>query len=129
MIIETLTCLAMNIYFEARSESTLGQHAVAQVTMNRVASDKYPNSVCDVVWQSGQFSWTNDGKSDVPKNKEAWEKAKHIAKLTLEDSTRERFFIPPEVLYYHANYVKPYWAKKFVVVKKYGNHIFYRSKT
>ena len=80
MIIETLTCLAMNIYFEARSESTLGQHAVAQVTMNRVASDKYPNSVCDVVWQSGQFSWTNDGKSDVPKNKEAWEKAKHIAK-------------------------------------------------
>lgn len=80
------TCLALNVYFESRSEaSVLSQFAVAQVTMNRVMSDKYPNSICDVVWQKGQFSWTHDGKSDKPYEKQAWDRAQWVAKVTLDN--------------------------------------------
>ena len=48
---EELYCLAKNIYFESRNQPKLGQIAVAQVTMNRVNSPKFPDSVCGVVQQ------------------------------------------------------------------------------
>ena len=51
---EELYCLAKNIYFESRNQPKLGQIAVAQVTMNRVNSPKFPNSVCGVVQQGGE---------------------------------------------------------------------------
>ncbi len=57
-------CLAQNIYFEASVEHRVGKSAVAHVTLNRVDSPRYPDSVCEVVWQDRQFSWTQDGKSD-----------------------------------------------------------------
>jgi len=72
-----LQCLALNIYHEARSESPLGQEAVGLVTMNRVQDKRYPDTVCDVVYQAHvdskgrpkrnkcQFSWYCDGKSDT----------------------------------------------------------------
>jgi spore germination cell wall hydrolase CwlJ-like protein len=61
---DELGCLVANIYHEARGEVALGQAAVAHVTLNRVRSPAYPDSVCGVVWQSGQFSWAEDGRSD-----------------------------------------------------------------
>jgi len=61
-----IKCLADNIYFEALTESDAGKIAVANVTMNRVKHPAFPNSVCDVVWEPKQFSWTHDGKSDKP---------------------------------------------------------------
>ena len=42
-------CLAANSYFEARGEPFDGKIAVAQVVINRVKSDKYPNSICNVI--------------------------------------------------------------------------------
>jgi hypothetical protein len=59
-----LFCMVQNVYHEARGEDALGQAAVAHVTLNRVRSPAYPDTVCGVVWQQGQFSWTEDGKSD-----------------------------------------------------------------
>lgn len=63
-----VTCLALNIYYEARGEPLSGQQAVAEVTMNRVASPRFPNTVCEVVYEKrwdrlrkryvGAFSWT-----------------------------------------------------------------------
>ena len=41
MIETALMCLALNIYFEARSEPIEGQIAIAEVTLNRVASANY----------------------------------------------------------------------------------------
>ena len=35
MLVEAMTCLAMNVYHEARDQSLIGQVAVAQVVMNR----------------------------------------------------------------------------------------------
>ena len=44
-------CLALNVYYEARSQSTVEQIAVAQVVINRVNDSRYPNSICEVVKQ------------------------------------------------------------------------------
>ena len=40
-----IECLATNIYHEARSESTIGKIAVAWVTVNRVNTERYPDTV------------------------------------------------------------------------------------
>lgn len=79
-----LRCLALNIYFEARGEAPEGQLAVGLVSMNRVHSKRYPNSICRVVWQKRQFSWTHDGKSDRPREKAAWQLAQSIALAVYE---------------------------------------------
>ena len=71
-----LTCIALNVYYEARSEPLEGQYAVAHVVLNRVADDKFPDDACKVIKQGlekgigrCQFSWYCDGKSDTPKDK------------------------------------------------------------
>ena len=119
-------CLALNIYFEARSEEPMGQLAVAEVTLNRVASSRYPNNVCDVVWQRKQFSWTHDGKSDKPKDAKAWDMAVRAAKLAMKH--RDVVIVGDEVTHYHAEYVTPYWTTANERVAKVGTHIFYKAK-
>jgi spore germination cell wall hydrolase CwlJ-like protein len=57
MIIESLMCLALNVYHEAKNQSFIGQVAVAQVVMNRVKDSRYPNNVCDVVKQGLTYKW------------------------------------------------------------------------
>ena len=51
MIAEMLTCIALNVYYEARSEPLEGQYAVAHVVLNRVASPRFPDDACTVVQQ------------------------------------------------------------------------------
>ena len=123
---EAVMCLALNIYFEARSEEPMGQLAVAEVTLNRVTSSRYPDTVCEVVWQRKQFSWTHDGKSDVPKDARAWDMAVRAAKLAMKH--RDVVIVGNEVTHYHADYVKPYWTTAYERVAKVGTHIFYKAK-
>ena len=92
-----LDCLALNIYWEARSESLLGQLAVAAVTLNRVAAPAFPDSVCEVVFQGEergrhlcQFSWRCDGLDDRPRNLVAWQEARRVARLALSVRCRTR---------------------------------------
>ena len=119
-------CLAMNIYHEARSEPFEGKLAVAHVTMNRVKSPKFPNDVCSVVWQDSQFSWTNDGKSDKMKEKKHRREALLIASLFLQKHAWNKNDLTQGATFYHANYVEPFWSKKFEVTTIIGNHIFYK---
>lgn len=119
-----LTCLAMNIYHEARGEPIDGQIAVAQVTMNRVAHKDWPETVCKVVYQKKQFSWTHLIKDHTPYNNDSWETAKTIARSVYED--KEDDLVDGSV-FYHADYVNPYWAKSYTKVGKIGTHIFYRK--
>jgi len=125
LITQAALCLAINVYFEARSESFDGQMAVAQVTLNRVASEKYPDNVCDVVWQHKQFSWTHDGKSDTPRDPVAWAIAANVARLAMEEGTPRK--VGEGVLFYHSIYASPYWAKAFTKTAQYGQHIFYKE--
>ncbi|MEX0692878.1 MAG: cell wall hydrolase [Rhodospirillales bacterium] len=126
---EQLRCLALNIYWEARSESIDGQLAVAAVTLNRVQNPRFPSDVCDVVRQGGeirrhrcQFSWWCDGKKDDPLDAESWRRAMTLARLAgagvVKDPTNG-------ALWYHADYVNPSWAGQMERVARIGRHIFY----
>jgi len=126
-------CLAKNIYHEAASESYEGKLAVAQVTMNRVNSGKFPSDICSVVYQKTtdqnlktvcQFSWTCMVKELVTKDKYAWEVSVIIAKRALTEPVLHDKISETNALYYHAVYVNPGWNKT-KVVKQIGNHIFY----
>lgn len=54
--------LAALIYCEAGGESYAGQVAVGSVVVNRVNSTYFPNSITDVIYQSGQFTPAASGK-------------------------------------------------------------------
>lgn len=127
--LEQLRCLALNIYWEARSESVDGQLAVGAVTLNRVKSPSFPGDVCSVVRQGGdvrrhrcQFSWWCDGKRDDPVNAVAWRRASTLARLISAGIAKD----PTHgALWYHADYVTPGWAENKERVTKIGRHIFY----
>ena len=131
-------CLALNIYFETHAVSLADAVAVSDVVLNRVKSSNYPNTVCKVVKQGYydsngnpirhkcQFSWWCDGKSDNPKNYEAWERSLAVAReIYLTDSF---IGITEGSTHYHANYVTPEWSNQFTRVTRIGSHIFYRQK-
>ena len=135
-MIEAITCLALNIYFEARNQPIEGQVAVSQVVLERVKSKKYPSTVCEVVFQGPtyswsvnypirdrcQFSWYCDGLSDKPKDKIAWLNSLEVAEKVyygLTDTVKG-------ATHYHSVKVDPWWAKYKVKVKQIGDHIFYR---
>lgn len=127
-----LMCLAKAVYFEARGESERGQLAVAQVVLNRVEHDFYPNSVCGVVFQNErwrnrcQFSFACDGRSDRPRNKTAWERAITVAKKAVNG--QERLQELGRSTHYHANYVRPRWIRGMIRLERIGKHIFYRVR-
>ena len=128
MIEAALMCLALNIYFEARSEPIQGQIAIAEVTLNRVASPHYPNDVCGVVLQENkdgcQFSWWCDGKSDKPKENNSLRTSKALAELMLQEGDYITV-VGKDATHYHTESIKPYWAKEFRKIKQVGKHIFY----
>lgn len=122
-------CLAQNIYFEAGNQSTKGREAVAAVTLNRVKDQRFPKTTCGVVFQNNkngcQFSWTCDNKPDVITNEKVFGEALSIAQdfLTGRKSSR---IISTDVVYYHADYVKPKWAEEKKFAGAVGAHVFYR---
>lgn len=124
MLSTAIVCLALNVYHEARGESIKGQEAVAQVTLNRVESHRYPDNICDVVEQRKQFSWTHDSVPDWPKDKEAWETALRVAQRASEGVYSVDL---DGSLHYHAKRVRPHWARGKKPVATIGNHIFYND--
>lgn len=127
-------CLAQAIYHEARGESDEGQWAVATVIINRALSKKYPSTICGVVFQGAnrggkgcQFSFTCDGRSDVARERGAWNKANRIAVAAFQDFQRgsRPDTLPKSVLYYHTRAVAPSWSQTFKRVATIGSHIFY----
>jgi spore germination cell wall hydrolase CwlJ-like protein len=129
---EELHCLQQNIFFEARNQSLIGQASVAWVTLNRVDAVRWPDAICEVVWQHRQFSWTHDGKRDVPDSnviaQRAWDDAGIIAEIVVIDWQRAAVHHSPidDAVMYHADYVEPYWAASYDRIATVDNHIFYR---
>ena len=131
--IKQLDCLTKNIYWEAALEPFEGKVGVAQVTMNRVASGKFADTVCGVVYQKNiiyqkvicQFSWYCETSGQIrPVQKEKWKESEEVAKKVL----LENFRLPSlkGALYYHADYVNPNWNKP--KIDKIGRHIFYGER-
>lgn len=125
-------CLAEAVYFEARSESEDGRAAVAQVVLNRVKSGLYPDSVCGVVYQNSnrylacQFTFTCEGKSLRITEPAPWRDAVRIAREVYDGTT----YLPDvgASTHYHAQYVRPYWAKKLKKMDTIGQHVFYKLR-
>lgn len=146
-------CMALNIYYESRSDNLAGQYAVADVVLNRVQDGRYPNTVCEVVYQGPvreswktkqdpdlseseriynpirhmcQFSWYCDGKSDEPKDETGWAQAQYVAGAIMYSGKYRG--ISEGATHYHATYVKPKWRfdRGMNHIGRIGSHIFYR---
>ena len=118
---DDLFCMVQNLYHEGRGESALGQAAIAHVTLNRVRSPAYPDTVCGVVWQSNQFSWTEDGHSDRMMDLDAIGRAVDIALAASRGKIKDP--TGGSLHYYAHRKVKPDWAKggfRFIL----GEHTF-----
>ena len=134
-----LECLALNAYFESRNQSVAGQIAVSQVVMNRVDSPRFPNTICDVInqgptyvnWKGNEmpkrnqchFSWWCDGKSDIPKDMDTYQKILDTVTNLVYSETID---ITAGSTHYHADYVKPDWSLVFEKTVVIDDHIFYR---
>ena len=120
---QELGCLALNIYHEGRGETVKGQSAIAAVTMNRVESELYPDTICKVVWQLKQFSWTHIASRhhgiDDP---EAWSQALAIARAFIDGAKVAEV---GNATHYHAEHVEPYWITQKRLIAKVGGHYFY----
>ncbi len=148
---DEITCMALNIYHEARSEQTAGMRAVADVVINRVKSSQFPNTVCDVVkqgpvresWKTApfpdipdeeriyypkrgqcQFSWYCDGRPDEPTEPDSWIRSLEIAKGILNYDIGIGLTDGSD--HYHTHQVNPAWNEAMMFVITIGNHKFYK---
>ncbi|MDE2385584.1 MAG: cell wall hydrolase [Alphaproteobacteria bacterium] len=125
-------CLARAVYFESRSESDIGQLAVAKVILNRVKSPDFPKTICGVVYQgsgsrnSCQFSFACDGLPDDVKSPEAWAHAKMIAERAINNDPAISML--GNAVNYHADYVTPRWSRTMKRLIRIGHHIFYAQR-
>jgi spore germination cell wall hydrolase CwlJ-like protein len=128
-----LDCLAKNIYFEAGNESFEGKVAVAQVTMNRSESGRFPEDICGVVYQKAtvmgkiicQFSWycVNSGHPSIT-GKENYDESYEVAKKVLLEDFRLSSL--KDAMYFHSDTMTdPHWNKPKIT--KIGHHIFYKD--
>jgi len=130
---DELICLALNDYWEARSEVLAGRIAVARVVLNRAMDPRFPSNLCDVVKQTRtgqmhkcQFSWYCDGKADTPYDPKVWRDSLKIAAAVVQKDSA----IPDPTdgaLWYHADFTRPSWALGYESTTIIGTHVFYRE--
>jgi len=129
---QELNCLARNVYYESRGEPEAGQYAVAEVTMNRKAAARYPESICGVVYQKswdplrgrfvGAFSWTEFSVLPEPRGAE-WERAQKVAQDVYYGRQAPKLH---GAMYFHSTYIRPSWAREKKLVARIGGLAFYR---
>ena len=149
-----IDCLTKNIYFEAKNQSIAGQIAVALVVLNRVKDKRFPNTICAVIYEGPtyeswktrqipdlpkesrkyyprrdrcQFSWYCDGMADDvhSEDEKIYNRIKDLAELAMIPTVK-LLDITDGATHYHADYVKPEWAKTKTRTIEIGDHIFYR---
>lgn len=123
-------CLAEALYFEARGETVRGMFAVGEVILNRVDSDNYPDTLCNVINQGTgrkygcQFTYTCDGKAEVIAEPRAWERVGKVARILVDGLPRD---LTGGATHYHTKAVSPSWAQRYPRTATIGSHHFYRQ--
>jgi len=128
-------CLALALFFEARSEPVEAQLAIAEVIINRAEDSRWPDTICGVVRQGEerrhkcQFSFMCDGKPERPDDnvieQRAWDHAHELADQILSD---------PSILagmpsdHYVRTDVQRVWMNDLFYVDTIGSHTFLTSK-
>ena len=124
-------CLTQAVYYEAGSEGSQGQRAVAQVILNRMRHPAFPSSVCGVVYSGSQratgcqFTFTCDGSLARAPSAAGWARARQVAAAALSGYVEGSV---GQATHYHALYVAPYWSPSLLKVANIGAHTFYRWK-
>ena len=121
VLIDPITCLAAALYFEARGEPRIEQLKVAEVIFNRVESDRYPNTICEVVKQQHQFTFYWDGQKEEIKNKKAWRISLNYASQSLYGEIDM-----PGFCHYAHRVINNHWTR---TMKRHveGAHAFYEG--
>lgn len=117
----TFRCMVATLYHEARGEGVQGLEAVASVIMNRAKKSR--RSVCSIVYERKQFSWVH-----VTKDKRIKGNIMDILSITHKALSGVLVDVTHGATFYHATYVKPFWAKHKVLTVQINNHIFYKDK-
>lgn len=117
-------CMAKNIYHEAGVESEKGMIAVGQVTLNRVSTGRWGDSICEVVYAYKQFSWTLEpAKLEEKPSGPLWEASLAAASKVFAG---KRVKAVGSSLFYHTDYIKtPKWADRKAFIAQVGQHLFY----
>ena len=132
-----ISCLARNVYYEARGESLEGQKAVALVTLNRVENSMFPDTICGVVNERKvvkgrtkcQFSWRCESHTNPKKAvRQSHESYQAALSAILEYETLTTTLITKDTLFFHAKHVRPFWRKVKQRLTRIDNHIFYDQK-
>lgn len=112
------------IYVEARGEPIDGQYMVADVVINRAVAERWPDDVCEVVFEPKQFSGINN-KLDLEEifSDPSWEQSVVVASEALEGNT-----LGSDATHFHTTKSSPYWSNHLTLLGQYGNHIFYREE-
>ena len=115
-------CMALNGFYEARSEPLDGRIAVALVVRNR--AEQFQTSICWEVFRDNQFTWANDSANlrTLPAGPK-WDDALEVARLVMAGAPD----FTSGATYYHTKAVRPRWAKAKIRVGVWGAHIFYRE--
>ena len=116
--------VAEAVVYEARGEPLEGQYAVAQVIVNRVEHEKYPDTISGVIKQPSQFSYIKDMHKQSKPKKSDWNQAYVVGYDVLN---KEVDSVVQDSTHYHAKHVKPFWSSKLEYVVSVGNHHFYEG--
>jgi spore germination cell wall hydrolase CwlJ-like protein len=125
---DAITCLSRTIYWEAKGEGASGMEAVANVVMNRIGHEGFPNTICEVVRQGReqgacQFSWWCDGRLDDAEQDKSYAIAKEIARKALNRQLTDR---TGGALYFHQRELTPSWSAEYIKTVEVGEHVFYK---
>lgn len=118
--VNEVVCLAQTLYYEAGGEPPEGLEAVAATVFNRVSSPSWPGTICRVVYQHAQFSWTLD--------RATWQTRPRARFLDLAVTFLQRRAILQDmypVTHFHHVDITPRWAPTLTYVGTFGLHHFY----
>ncbi len=113
-----IECLSKVAYHEAKGESDKGMLAVIHTTLNRVKDNRFPKTVCGVVYQKSQYSWTK--YNPKVKEQEQYARAERLAKEAVEGKHKDW---SRGALYFNSLHKQP---KGTVCTVRIGNHSFYK---
>lgn len=127
---DAIVCLSRTIYWEAKGGSDADMEAVANVVLNRLGHEGYPDTICGVVKQGSekkacQFSWWCDGRSDQVQEDDRYAASKEIARKALNQQLADR---TAGAMYFHDRNVKPAWASEYIRTAQTDKFVFYKPK-
>jgi spore germination cell wall hydrolase CwlJ-like protein len=117
-MLESILCLALALYHEARSETIDAQLLVAEVIMNRVKHEDFPATICEVVYQPKQFAWSD---KDLPITE-----AVFLDSVTMAGEVYWGYTELPgtKALFFHSGPRKGFFKTR-KRIGRYGEHTFY----